>query len=114
MVIARSLLLALVTAVICLILAYPVAYCLAVRVKRFKNLFLFFLILPFWTSLMVQVYSWFFILEHNGLINSTLMKLGIITQPIHLLNTSVCSLFGDGLLLFALYDYAFIYSIRKN
>lgn len=87
LVIANSLLLALVTAVLCLLLAYPIAYCLAVRVTRFKNVLLFFLILPFWTSLMVQVYSWFFILEHNGLINSALMKLGIISSPIHLLNT---------------------------
>lgn len=86
-VIGNSLLLALVTATVCLLLAYPIAYCLAVRIKRFKNLLLFFLILPFWTSLMVQVYSWFFILNHDGLINSLLMKLGIITSPLHLLNT---------------------------
>lgn len=87
LVIGHSLLLALVTAVLCLLFAYPIAYCLAVRVTRFKNLLLFFLILPFWTSLMVQVYSWFFILEHNGLINSALIKIGLIKTPIHLLNT---------------------------
>lgn len=87
-VIGNSLLLALVTATICLLLAYPIAYTLAVRVKRFKNLFLFLLILPFWTSLMVQVYSWFFILEHDGLINTLLLKLNIISTPLHLLNTS--------------------------
>ena len=89
LVIARSLLLALVTACFCLLLAYPVAYCIAVKVKRLKNLFLFFLILPFWTSLMVQVYSWFFILEHNGLINTFLLKLGLISHPLHLLNTTL-------------------------
>lgn len=87
-IIGRSLLLALVTAVCCLLLSYPVAYCLAVKINRFKNLFLFFLILPFWTSLMVQVYSWFFVLEHNGLLNTMLMKMGIIDQPLHLLNTT--------------------------
>lgn len=86
-VILNSLILAFVTAVLCLLVAYPIAYCLAVRVKYFKNILLFLLILPFWTSLMVQVYSWFFILEHNGLINSLLLKLGIITSPIQLLNT---------------------------
>lgn len=88
LVIAHSLLLALVTATLCLLLAYPIAYCLAVRVKRFKNILLFLLILPFWTSLMVQVYSWFFILDHDGLINSALIKLGFITTPLHLLNTT--------------------------
>lgn len=87
-VIGSSLLLACITATVCLLLAYPIAYCLAVRITRFKNLLLFFLILPFWTSLMVQVYSWFFILNHDGLINSLLIKWGIINSPIHLLNTS--------------------------
>jgi len=87
-IIGRSLILAFVTAFCCLLLSYPVAYCLAVKIDRFKNLFLFFLILPFWTSLMVQVYAWFFVLEHNGLLNTLLMKVGIISQPIHLLNTT--------------------------
>lgn len=87
-VIARSLILAFITAVLCLLLAYPVAYCLAVKIRRFKNVLLFLLILPFWTSLMVQVYSWFFVLEHNGLINTIFLKLGLISAPIHMLNTS--------------------------
>lgn len=87
-VIARSLVLAFCTASFCLLLSYPVAYCLAVKIERFKNLFLFFLILPFWTSLMVQVYSWFFVLEHNGLLNTIFLRLGLISAPIHMLNTS--------------------------
>lgn len=87
-VILRSLSLAFFTACICLLVSYPVAYCLAVKVERFKNLFLFFLILPFWTSLMVQVYSWFFVLEHNGLINTILLRLGLIGHPLHLLNNT--------------------------
>ncbi len=87
-VIMRSLVLAFVTACICLVLAYPLAYVIAVKIERFKNIFLFFLILPFWTSLMVQVYSWFFVLEHNGLLNTFFMKLGLISHPIHMLNTT--------------------------
>lgn len=86
-IIVRSIVLALVTACICLLLAYPLAYVLAVKVERYKNIFLFFLILPFWTSLMVQVYSWFFVLEHNGLLNTIFMKLGLVSQPLHMLNT---------------------------
>ncbi len=88
LVILRSLLLGLVNGILCLLCAYPVAYCLAIKINRFKNLFLFFLILPFWTSLMVQVYSWFFVLEHNGLLNTILLKLGMIQQPLHLLNNT--------------------------
>ena len=88
LVIIRSLLLAFTTACVCLLVSYPVAYYLAVKIKRYKNIFLFFLILPFWTSLMVQVYSWFFILEHNGLINTLFLKLGLISHPLALLNTT--------------------------
>lgn len=87
-VIGRSLILALVTALLCLLLAYPLAYVIAAKIERYKNVFLFFLILPFWTSLMVQVYSWFFILEHNGLLNTIFIKLSLISHPIHMLNTS--------------------------
>lgn len=88
LVIVRSLGLAFVTSILCLIAAYPVAYCIAFKIKHLKNLCLFFLILPFWTSLMVQVYSWFFVLEHNGLLNSILLKAGLIGAPIQLLNTN--------------------------
>ena len=86
-IIVRSLTLAFFTALICLFFAYPLAYCLAVKIQRYKNFFLFFLLLPFWTSLMVQVYAWFFVLEHNGLLNTLLLKFHLIRTPLHLLNT---------------------------
>lgn len=86
-IIIRSLLLALGNAVVCVVLAYPVAYYLAFHVTRFKNYFLLFLILPFWISSLVQVYAWFFVLEKHGLINSLLLYGGIISQPLQLLNT---------------------------
>ena len=104
------LLLALVTAFICLFLAYPVAYCFGSKSRTaIKIFFLFFLILPFWTSLMVQVYSWFFVLEHNGLLNTIFMQLGLISATIAYAQYYVCHLFGDGILLFAIYDYALVY-----
>jgi spermidine/putrescine transport system permease protein len=87
-VIFSSLVLALTTSLLCLLLAYPVAYMIAIRIQRYKNLFLYFLILPFWTSLMVQVYAWFFVLDHNGLINTMLMRMSLIEHPLHLLNTT--------------------------
>ncbi len=88
-VIMRSLVLAFITALY-LFTALPIRLhmCLAVKIERYKNIFLFFLILPFWTSLMVQVYSWFFVLEHNGLLNTIFMRIGLIQPPIHLLNTN--------------------------
>ena len=83
-IIFRSLLLSLGTAITTLLLAYPMAYFLAIRVKRFKNIFLFFLTLPFWVNFLVQIYSWYFLLEHNGLINTVLLKMGVINEPLQL------------------------------
>ena len=85
-IIFRSLVLALFNAVACLLCAYPVAYFIAYRVKRFRNLLLFLLTIPFWTNFLVHVYAWFFLLEHNGLINTLLLKTGVIATPFHLIN----------------------------
>jgi spermidine/putrescine transport system permease protein len=88
-IIGRSLLLATINATLCVILAYPVAYYLARRVKKGKNILLFFLILPFWTNVLVQVYAWFFVLEKYGLLNSVLVNMGIISEPLSILNTPI-------------------------
>ena len=86
-VIARSLFLAVATAITGLLCAYPVAYFIALRVRRFKNLMLFFLTLPFWVNFLVQIYAWYFLLERNGLINKVLLRLGFIQEPLLLSNS---------------------------
>ena len=86
-VILSSILLGLATASICLIIAYPLAYFMAIPGRRYKNLLLFLLIIPFWTNFLLHVYAWFFVLEREGLINSILMGMGIIKEPIHFLNS---------------------------
>ncbi len=91
-IIARSLLLAVATALTGLLFAYPVAYFLALRVRRFKNFLLFLLTLPFWVNFLVQIYAWYFLLERNGLINNFLLKLGIISEPL-LLSSSLFAVF---------------------
>ncbi len=80
-IIGRSLLLAICTAVTCLVVAYPVAYFLALHVKRGKNQLLFLLILPFWVNFLVHIYAWLFLLERNGFINKILLFFGIISEP---------------------------------
>jgi spermidine/putrescine transport system permease protein len=86
-IIFKSFFLASLTAAVCFAIAYPVAYCLALKVpKRFKTILLFTLIFPSWTSLIVQVYAWFFLLEKNGMISSVLRFLHIISPSQHLLN----------------------------
>jgi spermidine/putrescine transport system permease protein len=88
MVIVTSLLRALFVATMCLLIGYPVSYLFALKMKRYKTVFLFLLMLPFWTNFLVHVYAWFFVLERNGLINKLLMCLGIIHEPLKMLYTS--------------------------
>ncbi|MCL4229264.1 ABC transporter permease [Candidatus Dependentiae bacterium] len=88
-IIARSLLLALSNACVCLLFAYPVGYFLALRAKSWKNILLLLLILPFWTNFLVQVYAWFFVLERNGFLNLILQKFYLIAEPLQIMNTQV-------------------------
>lgn len=86
-IIGRSLGLALANVALCLVCAYPVAYFLATRARRFKNMLIFLLTLPFWTNFLIQVYAWFFLLSHNGLLDSLLQKWGVITDSLYLTNS---------------------------
>jgi len=83
----RSFSLAFFTALFCLLISYPIAYFLALRAGRFKNLLLFFLVLPFWTNFIVQVYAWFYILDVKGVLNTIFLKLGILSEPLRILYT---------------------------
>ncbi len=98
-IIANSLLLGIAVASSCLLVAYPVAYYLAFRAGRFKQILLFFLVVPFWTNLLILVYAWFFILERDGLVNMFLLRLGLINEPIGLLN----NVFAIGIVMFYCY-----------
>lgn len=86
-VIVSSLLLAFSNTLICLCIAYPVAYFLAFTGKRFKNFFLFLLLIPFWTNFLLHVYAWFYVLENQGFLNNLLIQIGIIKHPTLILNS---------------------------
>lgn len=86
-VILNSFILAVIVACICILLAYPFSYFVTFHAKRFKNLYLFFLIVPFWTNFLLHVYAWFYVLEKNGVVNHLLQSLGIIKTPIPFLNS---------------------------
>lgn len=68
----------------CLLLGYPLAYWLANLPARKSNLLMILVLLPFWTSVLVRVASWIVLLQREGLINSALMHLGIIGEPLQL------------------------------
>ncbi|ERH51242.1 polyamine ABC transporter substrate-binding protein [Ectopseudomonas chengduensis] len=81
---ARTFWMSLVITAICLVLAYPLAYLLANLPTRQGNLLMILVLLPFWTSILVRVAAWIVLLQSGGLINSALISLGIIEQPLQL------------------------------
>jgi spermidine/putrescine transport system permease protein len=92
----RSLWMAGVTTLLCALIGYPLAYFIArtVRGERWKRMLLLLVIIPFWTSFLIRTYAWIFILRSEGLINLTLMHLGIIDQPLELLYNHFSVLVG--------------------
>lgn len=69
----------------CLILGYPVAFLLASLPARISNLLMLFVLLPFWTALLVRTTAWIVILQREGMLNSALLWLGLISKPIELI-----------------------------
>jgi spermidine/putrescine transport system permease protein len=80
----RTLILSALTTALCLVMGYPLAYYIASRGPR-KNILLFLVVLPFWTSFLVRTYAWIFLLRDTGLINTVLLRLGWIRAPLPLL-----------------------------
>jgi spermidine/putrescine transport system permease protein len=91
-VLLKSLKIALIATVVSVVMAYVVAYVLAKKVGRGKFAWLFLVIVPFWTSYLLRAYAWMAILGNEGVINRSLLELGLITQPIEVLLYSQYSL----------------------
>jgi len=83
----NSIKVAAISTLLCLLLGYPMAYAIARTGRTWRNILLMMVILPFWTSFLLRVYAWIGILKNNGLINNFLMWLGVIDQPIVMLQT---------------------------
>ncbi|HWN18630.1 MAG TPA: ABC transporter permease [Gemmatimonadales bacterium] len=79
--------------VICLFLGYPVAYVIA-RSQRWRTFLLFLVVLPFWTSFLVRTFAMIFLMRDTGLINSWLLKLGMIDEPLTMLYTPFAVMAG--------------------
>lgn len=82
-----SLSLAFVTSVLCLAVGFPLSYFIAFKGGKYKTIFLFLLLVPFWTNFLLHIYAWFFVLEKEGFLNTLLLNLHLISQPIHFLNS---------------------------
>ena len=89
----RSFWIAALATALCLALGFPLALFIARSGAR-KNLYLSLVILPFWTSFLIRVYAWMFLLRDTGLINTALQALGIIHQPLPLLYNNGAVILG--------------------
>jgi len=90
----RSVWIASMTTIITLLIGYPVAWYIAQKTEKTKKLLLALLILPFWTNFLVRTYSWIFILRTEGLLNNTLISLGMISDPLEILFTQTAVIIG--------------------
>jgi spermidine/putrescine transport system permease protein len=84
-----------VVTVVSILLAYPFAWVLAFVVpERWQRLALMLAVLPFWTSYVVRSYSWLLVLAEKGTVNTALLQLGLLAEPIQLANTRTATVIG--------------------
>nr|WP_315251224.1 ABC transporter permease subunit [uncultured Duganella sp.] len=90
----NSLKFAAITAALCLIIGYPFAYFMARARPAIRPVLLMLVMMPFWTSFLLRIYAWKGILANNGILNSFLLNLGVISEPLHLMNTQFSLIIG--------------------
>jgi len=90
----RSVAYAALTTGVCLAAGYPVAWVIGRAAPRRRNLLLTAVMVPFWTSFLIRTYAWVTILRSEGLLNSLMMQLGLISSPLALLYTPGAVLLG--------------------
>ena len=85
---------AFISTVICLLIGFPMAYGIARSPTAWRGTLLMLIILPFWTSFLIRVYAWIGILKNNGIINNILIWLGVINDPLPMMNTNFAVFIG--------------------
>ena len=89
-----SLKVAAVSTLCCLLIGYPMAYAIARSRPATRSVLLMLIVLPFWTSFLLRVYAWIGLLKNNGVINNVLLYLGVIHQPLAMLQTDFAVYIG--------------------
>lgn len=89
-----SVMIAGVSTLLTLLVAYPVAYGMARAPSTIRPTLLMLVILPFWTSFLIRVYAWIGILKPEGLLSQLLISLGLISEPLQILNTNTAIFIG--------------------
>lgn len=91
----RSIIIAVVTTIICVLLGYPISFFIATRSKRWRNIFLLLVVVPFWTNFLVRTYAIEFVISDNGLINTILLNyLHLLDAPLRIMFTPLAVFIG--------------------
>lgn len=85
---------AVITTVICLVIGYPFAYTITIVDRKYRSILLLLATIPFWINFLVRSYAWIVILRSQGLVNTLLLKLGIISGPLNLLYNTPSVILG--------------------
>ncbi|MBJ7314013.1 ABC transporter permease subunit [Rugamonas sp. CCM 8940] len=83
-----------ITTVLCLTIGYPFAYFMARARPTIRPVLMMMVMLPFWTSFLLRIYAWKGILANNGLLNHLLISVGVIGEPLHMMNTPFSLVIG--------------------
>ncbi|WP_032121433.1 ABC transporter permease [Clostridium amazonitimonense] len=109
----KSLLIALMTTFICLILGYPFAFFIGRSQKKWRGILLMLVMLPFWTNSLIRTYAWIILLRTEGIINSYLIKLHLISEPLKLLYNNTSVLIGMVYMMFPFMVLPIYSSVEK-
>jgi putrescine transport system permease protein len=90
----RSLVVAVTSTSILLVIGYPIAYGMARLPQRWQAIAMMLVIVPFWTSFLIRIYAWINILQHDGLLNQILLKLHLVSAPVVWLSTDSAMYLG--------------------
>src|SRR5947209_2600358 len=90
----RSIVVALFSTAILVLIGYPIAYGMAKLPPRWQAIAMMLVIVPFWTSFLIRIYAWINILQHDGLLNKTLLALHLLSGPLVWLSTDSAMFLG--------------------
>src|ERR1700674_2720692 len=91
---SRSLVVAVVSTSVLLVIGYPIAYGMARLPQRWQAVAMMLVIVPFWTSFLIRIYAWINILQHDGLLNNILIALHLVSEPVVWVSTDSAMYFG--------------------
>ena len=109
----RSVWLSILTTITTLLLGFPTAYFIATRPARTREIWLFLITIPFWTNLLIRTFAIQELIRNEGMINTLLMKIGIISAPIQMMYTDFAILLGMTYVFFPLMVLPLYASLEK-